>query len=265
MATTTAVPTIVYSAKNHLSYATFHAKNFLTDPMFNYLLQLNTPWYHRSAATYHTIRLQFHAAGHKNRAIYISASAPSTTLLPANVELNPQCHAVVLPPGKTDLLDVGALGWMDLVFRRGLHKMFWYSGMKPWKVFWKHLLAPTESAKAATFAAKEDYYYIFFISTADEHRGKGLAHALISDLQARAQEEGKPIWLESSSQGSRKLYLRCGFLDVPVDDGEVGIAVGVGEVNERGEKCEGSAAVGVRLYPMVWWPEGHKKGNTEVV
>jgi len=269
MATTNSQTTVAYTSTNHPIYTTFQAKNFLTDPVFNYLL-VNTPWYHKAAATYHILRLQLHGAAHSNRALYVSASAPSTTqstISPTDAELNPQCNAIILPPGKGGVFDIGATGWSGLILRRGLHKVFWYAGTKPWKEFWTQMVVPNERAKAYTFSSSSDYYYVAFISTALDHRGKGLAQSLLSDLQGRAQEEGKPIWLEASSPASRRVYAKCGFLDVGVDGEESvgkGFRMGVGEVDECGERCVGVEAVGVPLWPMVWWPEGYGKGGNRV-
>lgn len=123
--------------------------------------------------------------------------------------------------------------------------------------FQREYVEPVARAKASVFPSKQTpYYYLSHIGTLDTARGQGLAPALIRSLQERAQGEGLPIWLESSSQGSRKVYLRCGFVDVEVE-GRVGIKMGVGRCDERGEVATGEEAKGVEIYPMVWWPEGY--------
>ena len=69
--------------------------------------------------------------------------------------------------------------------------------------------------------------------------------------------------MESSSEGSRKVYARCGFVDVLGEKGEVGIRMGVGRCDEKGEVAQGEEAAGVVFFPMVWWPEGYKREEGE--
>ncbi|KAF2684076.1 hypothetical protein K458DRAFT_431680 [Lentithecium fluviatile CBS 122367] len=265
MASTTSHPppatTITHTSKNHSIYSTFTAKNFLTDPVLTYLLN-QTPWYHKAAALYHIIRIQLHACGYKKRAIYSSASTrPDHS--PTDVEFNPQCAAVTLLPGSGGAFDVSPLGWTSILLH-GIHKVFFYAGTKPWNGFFTQFVVPVERAKAATFALGEDYYYIVFISTDVQHRGKGLAATVIGELQARAQEEGKPIWIEASAPNAHRVYLKCGFEDVGVDgvgSAGKGFRMGVGEADDKGDRCRGEGAVGVPVWPMVWWPEGYEKGK----
>lgn len=91
------------------------------------------------------------------------------------------------------------------------------------------------------------FYYIFMIATHSDGRGKGMGGRVIREAQKRAQAENMPIWLESSTAASKRLYERQGFRSV----GE--IAAGKGTVGADGEtKKDGE---GVTLWPMVWWPE----------
>lgn len=91
------------------------------------------------------------------------------------------------------------------------------------------------------------FYYIFMIATHSDGRGKGMGGRLIREAQRRAQADNMPIWLESSTTGSKRLYEREGFRAV----GE--IVIGKNIVGADGEaKKDGE---GVTMWPMVWWPE----------
>lgn len=160
-------------------------------------------------------------------------------------------------------MDMNPWGWIKMM-GAGFYKVFWYAGLTPWKAYFDAYVTPVERAKAAIFNKGETYYYVLFVATDEQHRGKGLAQSFFKELQQRAQEDMKPIWLESSSPASRKVYAKCGFVDVGLDGkNEEEMRLGVGEVDELGEKASGKSAVGVPVYPMVWWPEGYvkSKGN----
>jgi ribosomal protein S18 acetylase RimI-like enzyme len=110
------------------------------------------------------------------------------------------------------------------------------------------------TARARSLALRKDeknaYFYVFFIGTRLDCRGRGLASALIRRHQSRAREVKKPIWLEATTAKSRDLYARLGF-DVVQE-----IVLGKGRVGEDGlvvqDKAEGE---GVRIWGMVWRPE----------
>lgn len=94
------------------------------------------------------------------------------------------------------------------------------------------------------------YHYLFFIGTVEEARGKGLASKIIRERQALAATEGLPIWLESTTVYSRDVYARCGFEFLEE------LVVGKGTHDADGRREKGGS--GVRLFAMVWWPEGKK-------
>lgn len=250
--------TISTTHTNHPVYTHLLAKAFTTDPVFTYI-EAHTPWYNRPALTYHIIRAQLLAAAHNNRALFISAtSTPATSPPPSeqHVERNPHCTAVVLPPG-TSLLAIGLAGWTHLLLR-GVWRVLFQLGVSGWTRFENDYITPVEAAKATVFARGETYFYVAMIGTGAQHRGKGLARGVLSAVTGRAQAEGKPVWLEASSPGSRGVYLRCGFVDV----GE-GVVMGRGEVDGRGEAAVGEEAGGVPVFPMVWWPKGDPRRGLE--
>jgi ribosomal protein S18 acetylase RimI-like enzyme len=57
----------------------------------------------------------------------------------------------------------------------------------------------------------EPHYYLPFIGTDPDHRGKGQGTALLGDMLRRCDEEGVPAYLESTSMRNQSLYHRHGF------------------------------------------------------
>ena len=57
----------------------------------------------------------------------------------------------------------------------------------------------------------EPHWYLPFIGVRPERQGRGIGSALLSHMEARLDAEGKPAYLEASSERNRALYLRHGF------------------------------------------------------
>jgi hypothetical protein len=128
------------------------------------------------------------------------------------------------------------------------------------------------------YPVSKRYHYLFFLGTATSAQGQGLGGAIIKRVQDRilassphnqsskpslpAGEtplEFLPIWLESSTEGSRRLYERCGFRQV----GE-NIILGGGTHDRTGRpvpKEQAGTGDGVFIYPMIWIPEGFQVAN----
>jgi ribosomal protein S18 acetylase RimI-like enzyme len=180
------------------------------------------------------------------------ASSSTTTTDNESVDNMPdfQASATIFPPNTTiNTLSYSSLP--SLLWSGGLFSTISQVGLFQFKNIMDAYAAATTPAKKSTLRSGESYYYIMLIGAASAHRGKGLAPALIRKLQERAQKDGKPIWLEASNLGARKVYLKVGFEDL----GE--IRLGKGECGTDGEVASGEEAVGVPMWPMVWWPEGY--------
>lgn len=109
----------------------------------------------------------------------------------------------------------------------------------------------TDAAKAKGLKGQSKYYYVFFLATREDARGRGLSSALMEKAKERARAENVPLWLEATTEYSWKLYARLGFETVErmvLGEGSVG---GNGEVKNGGE--------GVPIWGMVWWPEKGKE------
>jgi GNAT superfamily N-acetyltransferase len=57
----------------------------------------------------------------------------------------------------------------------------------------------------------EPHYYLSLLGTRDEHRGRGLGMALLSENLARIDAERMPAYLESSNPGNNHRYESLGF------------------------------------------------------
>ncbi|KAL4867048.1 hypothetical protein BDV12DRAFT_124145 [Aspergillus spectabilis] len=149
--------------------------------------------------------------------------------------------AVVLPPGKSVdnplMIIPAAFGFLGVLWRIGLSGLIRmlgeYSG---------NLNAVKKRA-----LTKQQHYYVFAIGTEYEFQGRGFAKALMQSLQDEAWRLEVPIWLEATTERSRKLYLSLGFEDVEE------VTIGVGKAAADGTMEIGGQ--GITLWAMVWWPK----------
>ncbi|KAJ5151276.1 uncharacterized protein N7482_010528 [Penicillium canariense] len=148
--------------------------------------------------------------------------------------------SVIIPPGRhvDNVWTLIYAGFLSVLFRMG------FSGLKR---LWTEFSGMTDNAKRKGLHGRKLYYYIFSIGTEPEHRGKGLAKAIIRDYMRRAQAENVPIWLEATTPNSRKLYLSMGFEEIEE------VTLGKGKVDKDANLEPGGP--GVPLWAMVWWPE----------
>lgn len=98
---------------------------------------------------------------------------------------------------------------------------------------------------------KGEFYYLFFVATREDARGKGLSSALIGQLQDRAKGDGLPVWLEATTEHSAGVYAKLGFERVGT------VVLGEGRVGGDGLSKVGGK--GVKIYCMIWWPVKEEK------
>jgi GNAT superfamily N-acetyltransferase len=55
------------------------------------------------------------------------------------------------------------------------------------------------------------FYYLSFLGTHPESRGRGIGMALLAELAAQADREGRPTYLESTNPANTPRYERLGF------------------------------------------------------
>lgn len=110
----------------------------------------------------------------------------------------------------------------------------------------------TESMMKDVFTKEEQrnkrYWYVFIMGTAVNRRRQGLANALLVHMQdrCRGEADGRPIWLEATTELSRELYLKHGFRIV----GE--IVLGKGKVGSDG--LPQNQGEGLKIWSMLWRP-----------
>jgi GNAT superfamily N-acetyltransferase len=55
------------------------------------------------------------------------------------------------------------------------------------------------------------FYYVSFLGTHPDSRGRGLGMSLLAEVVAKADQDGKPTYLESSNPANNVRYERLGF------------------------------------------------------
>ncbi|MEZ0071256.1 GNAT family N-acetyltransferase [Planotetraspora sp. GP83] len=61
----------------------------------------------------------------------------------------------------------------------------------------------------------EPHHYLAFIALVRGKTGRGLGSLLLEEHHRRLDAQGMPAYLEASSEASRRLYLRHGYVDMP--------------------------------------------------
>jgi GNAT superfamily N-acetyltransferase len=76
-----------------------------------------------------------------------------------------------------------------------------------------HAPAVLETLKRfeAAIPQESHYYYLSFLGTHPDRRGRGIGWGLLRELAARADREGRPIYLESTNPANTPRYERLGF------------------------------------------------------
>lgn len=156
-----------------------------------------------------------------------------------------QSCLIVVPPGsKVDsmrvMIPAGGLGVIAKIGLGGLKKV----------------LAEVPSAineYKTKYLGKRPYFYIYFVATLEEGRGKGLASRIIQDVLEVARARRVPVWIEATTEKSKSVYARQGFKSLGT------IILGKGTAGADGMPKKGGE--GVNWYPMLWEPEDTAKGD----
>jgi GNAT superfamily N-acetyltransferase len=209
--------------------ASLYATSFRSDPVITYLLStLSPPERHAYLGEYFT-RLATAAA--LNSAIFSEASDYASI-------------SIVLLPGKS--VDNP---WT--LIPAGLFSVLWKLGLRGcWRMLGEFEPATGAVRQKALGGYRANFYYLFFVATREDARGKGLSSALIKRLQERAAEDGLPVWLEATTEYSSRVYAKLGFERVET------VVLGKGHADADGTALKGGS--GVPIYCMVWWPEKKK-------
>ncbi|TKA73891.1 hypothetical protein B0A55_03797 [Friedmanniomyces simplex] len=197
---------------------------FQDDPVITYMLcNLSTPARHNYLYSYFTSLM---TASALNGGIIEQADDWSSC-------------SVLIPPGKRvdnpwTLVPAGILGALFKLGIAGCRRMlFEYEPL-------------TDAARRKALGGQKEFYYVFFVATRAEARGRGLSSALLKSAQRRAAEEQVPVWLEATTEYSWKLYQKLGFETIDT------IVLGRGYAGPDGSQQKGGEGVPVR--GMIWWP-----------
>lgn len=106
----------------------------------------------------------------------------------------------------------------------------------------------TERMMEQVFTKEEmkKHWYVFIMGTSVDRQRQGLASALLLDMQERARVDGRPLWLEATTEPSLALYLKHGFQN----HGE--IILGKGKVGRDGLPMK--SGEGIVIWSMSWRP-----------
>ncbi|KAF2838920.1 hypothetical protein M501DRAFT_934726 [Patellaria atrata CBS 101060] len=116
--------------------------------------------------------------------------------------------ALWMPPNTTND------DWLTLL-RSGLWRLQYKLSAEGKKRFFQEFLPLLHDTKHAALGAREDdAWYLVYIGTRPQSRGRGYARKLIEQITAQADKEGRPCYLESSNAINPKIYRKMGFQEV---------------------------------------------------
>lgn len=212
------------SKERILPIADLYQDAFRDDPVISYLLcSLNRTQRHQYLHEYFTC-------------LGTAAALNDATFSEAD---NWKSAMIVLPPGK----------YIDnpwTLIPAGLFQVLWKLGFAGcWRMLGEYEPA-TAAVRRKALGNVTDFYYLFFIATRDDARGKGLSSVLIRKLQQTAAHDNAPVWLEATTESSARLYAKLGFQNV----GRV--TLGKGYAAADGSREQGGKGVPVDC--MIWWP-----------
>ena len=111
-----------------------------------------------------------------------------------------------MPPGKN----------MDDIytqFRSGLWRLHYQLSREGKTRFFKEFLPLLHDTKAEVLGARDpSAWYLVYLGTKVEARGKGYARRVIEYVTRQADEEGKACYLESSNEVNPIIYGKLGFV-----------------------------------------------------
>jgi GNAT superfamily N-acetyltransferase len=126
---------------------------------------------------------------------YVESSLPGGNVLIADARAS--AAIVYTPPGERELTE-------ELE-----------AGVEPFlrETLGSHAGAVLETLERFEGAIPEgpSFYYVSFLGTRPDSRGLGLGMALLSEVCAEADREGKPVYLESTNPDNNVRYGRQGF------------------------------------------------------
>lgn len=130
------------------------------------------------------------------------SASPSTEVSPCEFD----AVALWMPPGRN--MD----DWLTL-FRSGLWRLKWAFTREGRARFYDEFLPLLNATKAEVLGDRDqESWYLVYLATREEARGRGLARLLIRYGTEKADAAGLATYLESSHKGNVGFYERLGFV-----------------------------------------------------
>ncbi|RYP56215.1 hypothetical protein DL771_012002 [Monosporascus sp. 5C6A] len=97
--------------------------------------------------------------------------------------------------------------------RSGMWRLPWQLSAEGRRRYYDELMPLLHDTKREVLGPgrDEDCYYLVYLGTRPSGRGRGYARKLIEHMAARADAEGRPMYLESSSTMNNLYYKKFGF------------------------------------------------------
>ncbi|KAI1095814.1 hypothetical protein F5B19DRAFT_439145 [Rostrohypoxylon terebratum] len=113
--------------------------------------------------------------------------------------------ALWMPPGQ-EMDD-----WMTII-RSGMWRLYYQLSAEGRKRYYQELLPVLHKAKVETMGDRDnECYYLVYLGTKPAGQRRGYAKKLIQQMASKADVEGRPMYLESSSLKNNSYYKKFGF------------------------------------------------------
>ncbi|KAI2624192.1 hypothetical protein GGR54DRAFT_654993 [Hypoxylon sp. NC1633] len=113
--------------------------------------------------------------------------------------------ALWMPPGK-EMDD-----WVTVI-RSGMWRLYYQLSAEGRRRYYQELLPVLHDAKLETMGDRDnDCYYLVYLGTKPSGQRRGYARKLIEQMAAKADAEGRAMYLESSSDKNTAYYQKFGF------------------------------------------------------
>ncbi|KAK5165093.1 uncharacterized protein LTR77_009190 [Saxophila tyrrhenica] len=118
---------------------------------------------------------------------------------------NYDCVALWMPPGKN-------IDDLPTIFRSGLWRLNYLLSHEGRKRFFSEFFPLLHDTKAAVLEDRDpSSWYLVYIGTKPEGRGKGYARKVVDFVAEKADREGRACYLESSNVVNEAIYRKMGF------------------------------------------------------
>lgn len=199
-ATTCAVPYRLLTTSDYKGAALCLATAFFDDPVCTYALDSTSISSWDPARRWALHLRTFECV------VYAHILGGAALGVPSSSKGHFDAVALWMPPGKN--MD----DWLTLI-RSGLWRLQWAYTKEGRQRFYGEFLPLLNATKMDVLGERDrNSWYLVYLATRKEARGRGLASQLIRWGTRQADEAGMPTYLESSHRGNVAYYRRLGFV-----------------------------------------------------